>query len=111
RSKDGEENSYKSPIEVNWLDWERCAARQNDVAYMRELIALRKSHPAFRLRSADQIREHLRFEPAPEHCVAYTLRNHAGGDAAKHIYVLYKGMEESLLLNLPELGKWTIRFG
>ncbi|GIP58573.1 type I pullulanase [Paenibacillus woosongensis] len=111
RTKDGEENSYKSPIEVNWLDWERCAARQNDVAYMRELIALRKSHPAFRLRSADQIREHLRFEPAPEHCVAYTLRNHAGGDAAKHIYVLYKGMEESLLLNLPELGKWTIRFG
>ncbi|WP_019635441.1 type I pullulanase [Paenibacillus fonticola] len=111
RTKNGEENSYQSPIEVNWLDWERCAARQNDVAYMRELIALRKSHPAFRLRTAEQIREHLHFEPAPEHCVAYTLSNHAGGDPAKHIYVLYKGTEKTILLNLPGLGNWTIRFG
>lgn len=111
RTKGGEENSYKSPENVNWLDWERCAAHQNDVAYMRELIALRKSHPAFRLRTAEQIRKHLFFEPAPEHSVAFTLRNYAGGDAAKHIYVLYKAASESTLASLPELGEWTVRFG
>ncbi|MFD3259851.1 type I pullulanase [Paenibacillus lentus] len=111
RTKGGEENSYKSPESVNWLDWERCAAHQNDVAYMRELIALRKSHPAFRLRTAEQIREHLFFEPVPEHGVAFTLRNHAGGDAAKHIYVLYKAAADFTLVTLPELGGWTIRFG
>ncbi|WP_055106736.1 type I pullulanase [Paenibacillus ihumii] len=111
RTKGGEENSYKSPVEVNWLDWERCAAHQNHVAYMRELIALRRSHPAFRLRTAQQIREHLYFEPAPEHCVAFTLRDHAGGDAAKHIYVLYNARTEPVQLDLPELGGWAIRFG
>lgn len=111
RTKGGEENSYKSPIEVNWLDWERCAAHQHNVAYMRELIALRKSHPAFRLRTAEQIREHLCFESAPEHCVAYTLRNHAGGDTAQHIYVLYNARTEPVQVDLPELGEWTTRFG
>ncbi|MFD1175594.1 type I pullulanase [Paenibacillus puldeungensis] len=112
RTKDGVENSYKSPIEINWLDWERCAAHQHDVAYMRSLIELRKAHPAFRMRTAEEIREHLRFEDAPAHTVAYTLRDHAGGDQARHLYVLYNAASlEAVTLRLPELGAWQIRYG
>ncbi|MBW4840476.1 MAG: type I pullulanase, partial [Paenibacillaceae bacterium] len=111
RTKGGVENSYKSPIETNWLDWERCAAHQDDVFYLRSLVALRRAHPAFRLRTADEIRAHLRFEAAPPHAVAYTLRDHAGGDPDRHLYVLYNANPGALSLVLPALGPWEVRFG
>lgn len=106
RTKNGVENSYKSPIEVNRMDWELCAAHQEAVAYMKQLIVLRKAHSAFRLRSADDIRNHLFFEKAPASAVAYTLRDHAGKDVAKHIYVLFNANAEQITLELPQLGAW-----
>ncbi|AIQ44731.1 pullulanase [Paenibacillus sp. FSL R7-0273] len=111
RTKDGVENSYKSPVEVNWMDWERCAAHAGDVDYMKRLIALRRAHPAFRLRTAEEIRTQLMFEQSPAGAVAYTLRDHAGGDAAEHLYVLYNANPAGTTLKLPALGEWGILFG
>jgi type I pullulanase len=111
RTKDGVENSYKSSVEINRMDWELCAAHQEDVAYMKQLIALRKAHPAFRMRTADDIRNHLVFEKAPASAVAYTLRGHAEGDAAKHIYVLFNANAEETAVVLPQLGEWKTIFG
>ncbi|MNR12742.1 Pullulanase precursor [compost metagenome] len=78
---------------------------------MRELIKLRKEHPAFRLESSELIRKHLRFEASPSSTVAYTLRNHAGGDSAEHLYVLYNARQDALSLQLPVLGEWKIIHG
>jgi len=111
RTKGGVENSYRSPDEINWLDWRRCADRQHDVWYVKELIALRKRHPAFRLRTASEIRTHLKFEPVPDHAVAFTLREHAGGDPAKHLYVVYHAADGRTWLELPPLGGWQPVFG
>lgn len=111
RTKGGVENSYKSPVEVNGLDWERCAARGEDVAYMKRLIKLRKDHLAFRMRTAYEIRNHLVFEKAPASAVAYTLRGYAGGDAAQHLYVLYNANPDQTSLILPKLGTWKVIFG
>jgi type I pullulanase len=111
RTKNGVENSYNSPDEVNWLDWERCAAHTVDVKYMQRLIRLRREHPAFRLRTSAQIKEHLVFEEAPAGCVAYTLREHAGGDVSKHLYVLYHAKAGETILNIPALGTWSVLFG
>jgi pullulanase len=111
RTKDGVENSYKSSVEINRMDWELCAAHQEDVAYMKQLIELRKVHPAFRMRTAADIRNHLVFEKAPASAVAYTLRGHAGGDAAKHIYVLFNANAEQTTVVLPQLGAWKTIFG
>lgn len=72
RTKDGVENSFKSPVEINRMDWERAAAHVEDIAYMKRLIALRQAHPAFRLRSAEEIRAQLMFEKAPAGAIAYT---------------------------------------
>lgn len=111
RTKYGVENSYKSPVEINGLDWERCAAHSEDVAYMKQLITLRKDHSAFRMRTADEIRNHLVFEKAPTSAVAYTLREYAGGDVAKHLYVLYNANSDQTSLVLPNLGAWKVIFG
>ncbi|WP_040949371.1 type I pullulanase [Gorillibacterium massiliense] len=111
RTKFGEENSYKSPDSINRLDWNRCAMRQNDVEYVRQLLILRKLHPAFRLRNADDIRSHLRFEEVPPGCVAFTLMEHAGGDPAKHLYVIYHSNRSFTEVTLPQLGEWQLVFG
>ncbi|RUT29913.1 type I pullulanase [Paenibacillus zeisoli] len=111
RSKVGFENSYNLPDEVNRLDWERCAEYRDDVEFMKELIKLRKEHPAFRLESSELIRKHLRFEASPSNTVAYTLRNHAGEDSAEHLYVVYNARRDKVSLQLPALGEWTILHG
>jgi pullulanase len=111
RSKNGVEDSFNSPDEINRLDWERCAERPDDVEYMRNLIMLRRNHPAFRLRNADAIRAYLHFEAAPEHCVAFTLRDHAGGDPARHLYVVYHANRTVTEVELPALGKWQVILG
>lgn len=111
RTKNGVENSYKSPDAINRLDWRRCAVRQEDVRYMKQLIAMRKAHPAFRLRTADEIRDSLRFEACPPHAVAYTLRDHAGGEPSTHLYVLYNAGESHATVALPALGEWRPLFG
>ncbi|WP_039834914.1 type I pullulanase [Paenibacillus sonchi] len=111
RTKDGVENSFRSPVDINWLDWERCAAYADDVTYMKKLIALRRAHPAFRLRSAEEIRAKLFFEKAPAGVIAYTLREHAGGDEAQHLYVVYNTNLEGSTLALPPLGGWEPLLG
>lgn len=111
RSKNGVENSYNASDEVNWLDWGLASEHQDGVKYIQRLVQLRKNHPAFRLRDAASIRKHLRFEPCPEHAVAFTLRDHAGGDPEEHMYVLYYAGRKESSLALPELGEWKILLG
>lgn len=111
RTKFGFENSYNLPDEVNRLDWERCAEHQDDIEFMKKLIQLRRQHPAFRLATADLIRQHLVFETSPRNTVAYTLRNHAGGDSARHLYVIYNARRDLVSVKLPELGDWELLHG
>ncbi|MEO3944453.1 type I pullulanase [Gorillibacterium sp. CAU 1737] len=111
RTKNHVENSYKSLDPINWLDWDRCAVRQTDVHFVRQLISLRHAHPAFRLRSAADIRRHLTFEKASDGCVAFTLRDHAGGDPSRHLYVAYHGRKDTITLPLPPLGEWDLLIG
>ncbi|PZD97007.1 type I pullulanase [Paenibacillus sambharensis] len=107
RTKQGIENSYKCGDDINALDWHRCARHQDHVEHVRALIQIRKEHPAFRLRTTEEIRSHLVFEPAPDaRSLAFTLRNHAGGDATQHLLVLYHASQEKIELQLPQLGEW-----
>lgn len=111
RTKNGVENSYKSPVEINRIDWERCAALQDEVAYVKKLIGLRRAHPAFRMRSAEEIRAKLVFEASPADVIAYTLRGHAGGDQAEHLLVIYSAVPGEVALPIPKLGSWQPLLG
>ena len=109
RTKGGNHNSYNAPDSVNQLDWSRKAQYSQVFQYYKGLIELRKAHPAFRLRTADQIREHLTFlEKVPANTVAFRLTGNAGGDAWKEILVVYNPNREAASLDLPLGGQWQV---
>lgn len=105
RTKGGDHNSYKSPDSVNQLDWARKARYLDVFRYYKGLIELRKAHPAFRMTTAEDIREHLKFMdmPAPN-MVGYTIGGHANGDSWKTIAVVFNAGTSDVKVELPASG-------
>ncbi len=66
RTKRGVENSYNQPDAINRLDWPRKRAFRDLFDYYRGLVALRRTYPELRLRSAAAIRRRLRFMQTKE---------------------------------------------
>jgi pullulanase len=107
RTKGGNDNSYNAGDTVNQFDWS-CKERYLKVfRYYAGLIHLRKAHPAFRMRSASDIRAHLTFLESPENALMFELARHANGDSWKNILVIYNPNKADILCTLPP-GNWTI---
>ncbi|MDE7156182.1 MAG: type I pullulanase, partial [Muribaculaceae bacterium] len=62
RDKKGVHNTYNSPDEINAIDWQLKNTNANLFNYYRNLIALRKAHPAFRMTTADEIARNIVFD-------------------------------------------------
>lgn len=107
RTKFGDDNSYKSGDETNRIRWSWKLDYKDVFNYYKGLIHLRTLHPAFRMRTAAEIRQHFQMLPSPGDTVAYILKNHAGGDSWKNIIVIYNPREEAAIVPLPK-GTWHI---
>lgn len=107
RTKNGVENSYCSADEVNRLDWTRKANFIDIVEYYKKLIALRKQHAAFRMKSVEEIRKHLHFIDSPKQTVAYTLSDPAGLDPWKCILVVHNASTQQQKISIPKT-KWIV---
>ncbi|WP_288309391.1 type I pullulanase [uncultured Prevotella sp.] len=107
RDKKGVHNSFKSPDSINHLDWNNLKRYPQVFDYYSGLIALRKSHPAFRLANADLVRKHLSFLDAPKGVVAFSLNDNAGGDSWRDIIVILNANKQPTDINVPE-GEYTV---
>ena len=106
RTKGGVSNSHDSPDRVNRIDWSFKADHKDVFDYYRGLIALRRTHPAFRLATAAEIERHLRFlDTGDTHVVAYMLVDHAGDDPWREILVVYNGARAEKRVRIPP-GDW-----
>ena len=109
RTKFGEHNSYKSPDQINQIDWSRKNTYNQIFSYYQSLISLRKAHPAFRMTSADQIRKHLIFSSEYQPGVAsYVLNNHANDDKWRTILLVFNGNQEEITFKLDPQITWRI---
>jgi pullulanase len=106
RSKDGDENSYKSPDSINALRWVERSNNQVTVDYFKGLIELRKKHPAFRMRTSSAIKRNLEFF-GPTTVIAYELDGTSAGDSWSKIVVVHNPNESSVSISLPA-GSWDI---
>ena len=76
--------------------------------YYKDLIALRKAHPAFRMKTAEQVQTHLEFLPSDSDLFfAYRLKDHANGDSWKEILIAFNGGSSNHVLSLPA-GEWFL---
>jgi len=106
RSKQGVENSYKSPDEINAIDWSLKSENKEVFDYIKGLIELRKKHPAFRMFSAELIRKNLVFlENQESGIIGYELNGAAVGDSWKKIQVWFNGSGEEKTVNSGK-DKW-----
>lgn len=107
RDKKGVHNSYNSPDSVNQLNWNGRLLHPQLFSYYKNLIRLRKNHPAFRLGNAELVRKHLEFLPSQNALVAFCLKDNAGGDTWKNIYVILNGSKNIRTVDIPA-GNYTI---
>ncbi len=109
RTKLGDHNSYKSPDKINQIDWTRKQTFSEVYKYYRDLIQLRKNHPAFRMISSHQIREHLIFsEDYMPGVASYVLVNHANGDEWRTILIVFNGNNKSIQFPKKKHISWRL---
>ncbi|PZC52896.1 alpha-1,6-glucosidase domain-containing protein, partial [Mesotoga sp. TolDC] len=107
RTKYGNENSYNAGVEINKMDYSRKAEFIDLFTYYKDIIALRKNHPAFRMTSSEQIRSNLTFLDAPRNIVAFIINGKSAGDSWEEILVIFNGNLEPAEITLPD-ESWNL---
>lgn len=111
RDKKGVHNSYNRPDSVNAIDWNNKSKYRDQFDYYKELTALRKAHPAFRMTSAGEIAKNLVFDKIDSaktpNLISYSLKNHANGDEWEEIKVVFNGASHPQEINIKK-GNWLI---
>jgi pullulanase len=110
RTKGGNHNSYDAPDSVNQIDWSWKKQHRGVFDYYRGLIALRKAHPVFRLRTRADVEARLRFlDTVPSgRCLAFTLDGRdLPGETFATVLVLLNGDPSPQTFSLPA-GQWHV---
>ncbi|MEM7145777.1 MAG: type I pullulanase [Verrucomicrobiota bacterium] len=113
RTKFGNHNSYDAPDEINQVDWALKGKHVDLFEYVRDLIALRKAHPMFRLRDRDEINRRVEVVPHDwRDTIMFTIDGEKlEGEEWGAACVLINGSaDETASFDLPE-GTWRVAFG
>ena len=102
RTKAGVANSYQSPDEINQFEWERVTTFQESVAYVKGLIALRKSEYLFRLHTHEEIDTHFTMLSENFNIIAFSLTN-----SEKKYIVIFNGNRSDTIFRIQK-GKYAI---
>lgn len=105
RTKQGVENSYQSPDEINQLDWDRMMRYKKNVQFIRNVIQLRKDNAAFRLRSAAEIRAHVKIRQLESNFIEYKLHGVKQYGQWDTIIVYINASANSINTSVPN-GEW-----
>ena len=106
RTKLGDGNSYKSPPEVNRLDWDRAWRFGALTDYYRGLIRLRRALPGLLDKSAQapaRVTNQTVHRPGT---VSFQLDR--GGPEGERLLIVYNACWEEFRLELPA-GRWIVR--
>jgi pullulanase len=108
RTKKGNHNSYNAPDSINQIDWRWKSENKNVVDYYKNLIQLRKNHPAFYMSKKEDVLKNLVFQKVEDGLISFQISNHANGDKWKNILVIYNARPEIVKYKLKEDWKLTV---
>ena len=110
RSKDGMEDSYNAPIEINRLDWRKAWRERELVDYYRGLIALRKRLPGLCDKSREAWRR-IYGQWTRDGVVGFFVDNQPGAGRQRAawdtVQVIYNSRKEREDCQLPA-GDWEV---
>lgn len=107
RTKQGVENSYNAPDEINRMDWERRDDHLSLVTYIKTILQIRRMHGGFRLHRANQIRELLHFIDLRPGVIAYELGAVHSYDAWQRTLIVYNTTREIVEVSLDH-SRWNV---
>ncbi len=103
RSKGGNGNSYKAPDSVNQINWNLKGEYYDVFEYYKNLIALRKNHPVFRMTDARRIQHFIHFCTEYQMgVVSYCIDGKAAGDSWEYVVLIFNGNRKKISHQLPE---------
>ncbi len=108
RSKNGDENSYKSSDLVNSMKWSSRAKNKVMVSYFKGLLEIRKANSVFRLNNGSDVRKTLTFSDTPADVIAYSLDASGQPNALKTIFVIHNSSTKPKTVKLPARGSWRV---
>ena len=110
RTKGGNNNSFEAPDSVNEVDWGLKRQHLDLFNYVRDVIALRKAHPMFRLRTTPDVRSRVQFvETGNPAVLMFTVNgeNVSGEKWRRACVVLNSANDADANIGLPG-GEWTV---
>ena len=113
RTKGGDPNSYQSPDAVNRIDWRRKAEFGGLNAQVRALVALRRAHPVFRLRTAAEVARRCRVHHHPwwdTIVLEYDGEGLAGETWRRALLLVNGSPDTDCVFDLPD-GAWELVVG
>ncbi|MFK8008437.1 MAG: type I pullulanase [Saprospiraceae bacterium] len=105
RTKNGVENSFESPDSINAIDWSRKNQYLSTVQFVKDLIKIRKAHPAFKMTSQKEIATNLKFLTSKNNLISYQIDGTTVGDPWKKIIVVFNGNPSNQNVQIPK-GNW-----
>lgn len=108
RTKKGIGNSYRSPDEVNWLDWDLRDANLENVEYLKGLISIRKANPLFRLSESERIRSHLAFLSLPVPLIGMHFHDAGHLGEWEEVVVFFNPSQAQQLAEFPSSSSWGV---
>lgn len=104
RSKDGDENSYKSLSSENMIDWNLLKTNADVISYYKGLLELRKTFSPFTATTKDEEDDSFQYNwvtsySSPSRHIAYTIDNTKEGEWSK-ISVIFNGQANERAVSL-----------
>lgn len=114
RTKKGNENSYNAGDDINKIEWKRKKDFYDVFTYYRDLIKLRKEHPAFRMKTKKEVMENIKFYEElgikiKEPQIAFIIDGKEVNDSWNKILILINPEKKPVSFVLPE-GNWMLEF-
>jgi pullulanase len=110
RSKGGNNNSFEAPDSVNEVDWNLKRQHMDLFTYVRDVIALRKAHPMFRLRTRPQVQSRVQLiDPSDRAALMFTINGEGvpGEKWTRICVVLNSANDADATVILPG-GQWSV---
>lgn len=110
RTKGGNNNSFEAPDSVNQVDWLLKRQHLDLFTYVRDVIALRKAHPMFRLRTRADVRSRVQFNnPSPSTTMMFTVNGDGvPGEPWKRACVILNSADENEAEVFLPGGQWSL---